>query len=210
AYDWLKVYYVSTRERSEDYLRTPDYFFRYDRGVTNVHPKSFLGRLLLGKLASSSTLLRLAERLQPLLPGEHGFPVTLDTFLPFSRAGAFMDWYAERIGHWPLWCVPYKRVQDYAWVADDYFRGLDDELFLDIAIYGMKQPEGRNVYVEIEDKLRELRGIKTLISYNYYDERTFWTIWNEPHYREAKAITDPDGVFRDLWAKTCRASRGLE
>ncbi len=210
AYDWLKVYYVSTRERTEDYLRTPDYFFRYDRGVTNVHPKSLLGRILFGKLGGSSTLLRLADELHALLPGEHGFPVTLDTFVPFSRAGAFMEWYEKRVGHFPVWCVPYKRVQDYAWVADGHFRGLPDDLFLDIAIYGMKQPEGRNVYVEIEEKLRELQGIKTLISYNYYDERTFWTIWNEPNYRRAKAITDPDGVFRDLWVKTCRAARGLE
>jgi FAD/FMN-containing dehydrogenase len=32
-YDWLKVYYRSTAERTEDYLRTPDYFFRYDAGA---------------------------------------------------------------------------------------------------------------------------------------------------------------------------------
>jgi FAD/FMN-containing dehydrogenase len=37
-YDWTKVYYRSTARRREDYLRTPHYFFRYDNGVTNVHP----------------------------------------------------------------------------------------------------------------------------------------------------------------------------
>ena len=30
-YDWLKVYYQSTAKRREDYLKTPHYFFRYDR-----------------------------------------------------------------------------------------------------------------------------------------------------------------------------------
>src|SRR5215471_4102454 len=30
-YDWLKVYCDSTRERGQDYLRTEDYLFRYDR-----------------------------------------------------------------------------------------------------------------------------------------------------------------------------------
>src|SRR5262245_40284133 len=35
-YDRFKVYYKSTATRDEDYLETPQYFFRYDRGVTNV------------------------------------------------------------------------------------------------------------------------------------------------------------------------------
>jgi FAD/FMN-containing dehydrogenase len=191
----IKPYYRTTRERTEDYFRTRDYLFRYDRGVTSVHP------------IGSSWLLRLADKLHALLPGEHGFPVTLDTFIPFSRAADFFAWYERTIGHYPLWCVPYKRVKDYAWIADGWLPG--DALFLDVAIYGMKQPEGRNVYVEVEEELRRIRGIKTLISYNYYDEDVFWTIWNRPNYLAAKAITDPDGVFRDLWAKTCRAARGL-
>ena len=45
-YNWTRVYYQSTAKRKEDYIRTPDYFFRYDKGVTNVNPKCFLGRLL--------------------------------------------------------------------------------------------------------------------------------------------------------------------
>ncbi len=209
SYDWLKVYWESTGSRKEDYLRTPDYFFRYDRGVTNVHPKSFVGRLLFGKLMGSNTLLRLADQLHVLLPAERP-TVTLDTFVPFSRVDEFMRWYERKIGFFPIWCVPYKRVRDYEWIAQGYFDGLSDELFLDLAIYGMKQPEGRNVYAEFEEELLRVQGVKTLISYNYYDEDTFWTIWNEPNYRAVKAITDPDGIFRDLYVKTCRAARGLE
>src|SRR5690606_7740111 len=40
-YDWMKIYYESTRERGEDFLGTADYFFRYDRGVTRVRPRSW-------------------------------------------------------------------------------------------------------------------------------------------------------------------------
>ena len=61
-YDWLKVYYQSTATRQEDFLETPQYFFRYDKGVTNVHPKSLLGRLLFGKFLGSNEILRLAEK----------------------------------------------------------------------------------------------------------------------------------------------------
>jgi FAD/FMN-containing dehydrogenase len=207
-YDWMKVYYTSTAERSEDYLRSFDYFFRYDRGVTNVHPKSAIGRLLLGKFLSSAQVLRLAEKLHRFLPAESP-DVTVDLFVPFSKLTAFMDWYESRIAHYPLWCVPYRRVRDYEWLHPDFYRQIDDSLFIDLAIYGLKQHAGRNYYREIEEVLPQVNGIKTLISYNYYDPETFWSIWNEPSYLAAKRITDPDNLFRDLYSKTCRAPLGL-
>jgi hypothetical protein len=80
---------------------------------------------------------------------------------------------------------------------------------VDLAIYGMKQPPGRNVYKEIEDALMSMSSIKTLISHNHYDEETFWRIFNRPNYVAAKAIVDPRNLFRDLYEKTCRASQGL-
>jgi FAD/FMN-containing dehydrogenase len=136
SYDWTKVYYESTREREVDYLKTPDYFFRYDRGVTNVHPKSYVGRLLVGKLLDSGTTLRLADKLNFLFKTDRP-TVILDVFLPFSQVPAFMQWYEREVGHFPLWCVPYKRVHDYEWLDDSFYAGMQDELFLDLAIYGM-------------------------------------------------------------------------
>jgi FAD/FMN-containing dehydrogenase len=208
SYDWMKIYYKSTHERTEDYLRTADYLFRYDRGVTNVHPKSFIGRLLFGKLMGSTQLLRLAEKLHRLLRAEQP-TVTLDVFIPFSKIEEFLGWYREDFGHYPLWCVPYRRVRDYEWLADSFYRGMKDRLFLDLAIYGMKQRAGtRNRYEVMEDKLRELGGVKTLISHNYYSERDFWQIWNKDNYDRVKAMADPRNVFRDLYAKTCQGARG--
>jgi hypothetical protein len=208
AYDWTKVYYQSTRKLSHDYLKTPDYFFRYDRGVTNVHPKSYVGRLLFGKLMDSGTTLRIADKLNFMFKTERP-TVILDVFLPFSQAGAFMEWYEREVGHFPLWCVPYKRVHDYEWLDDSFYADMKDELFLDLAIYGMEQPEGKNIHRMIEEKLRELGGVKTLISHNYYSKDEFWSIWNKRNYDAVKAITDPQNIFRDLYAKTCRAAMGL-
>jgi FAD/FMN-containing dehydrogenase len=149
-YDWLKVYYRSTRERSEDYLATPDYLFRYDRGVTNVHPKSFVGRLFLGKVMDSGATLRLADKLSWLLDDDRP-TVVLDVFLPLSKVNDFLVWYERELGHFPLWCVPYKRVRDYEWIADSFYKGLDDELFLDLAIYGLEPKDDRNVLELIEN-----------------------------------------------------------
>jgi FAD/FMN-containing dehydrogenase len=208
-YDWLKVYFESTRSRTEDYLETADYFFRYDNGVTNVHPKTFLGRLLFGKFLHSAEILRIAEKIPHLLDDDRP-NVTVDTFIPFSKVDAFLDWWGETFDFWPLWCVPYRRVRDYEWIANDFFRDLEDDLFLDLAIYGMKQEPGRNVYKEIEDELDRINAIKTLISYNYYDADTFWRIFNKANYDAVKKITDPENLFRDLYGKTCRAAQGKD
>jgi FAD/FMN-containing dehydrogenase len=197
AYKWFRVYWKSTARRSVDYMTTPEYLFRYDRGVTSVHP-----------ILGSHKLLALANKL-PFLFDDDQPTVTLDTFLPFSRVPAFLDWYTHSIGHFPLWVVPYRRVHDYEWLADSFYQTLDDQLFLDIAIYGLEQPRGRNIHREIETKLREIGGVKTLIAHNYYSPDEFWSIWNKPNYDRVKALTDPDNVFRDLYAKTCRAAMGL-
>jgi hypothetical protein len=168
-----------------DYQATAQYFFRYDNGVTNVHLKSALGRLFLGRVLGSDRLLRLAERLRRFRAIDRP-DVTVDLLVPFSRLEPFMDWYEASIRHYPVWCVPYRRVRDYEWIAPGFLRGVDDPLFVDLALYGMKQPDGRNIYKDIEDRLPAFNAIKTLISYNYYDAATFWTIWNRPNYEAVK------------------------
>ena len=55
-----------------------------------------------------------------------------------------------------------------------------------------------------------MSSIKTLISYNYYSEDEFWRTFNKANYDAAKAVTDPDNVFRDLYTKTVLAARGLD
>jgi FAD/FMN-containing dehydrogenase len=208
AYDWVRVYYKSTRTRRDDYLKTADYFFRYDRGVTNVRPKSLLARILVGKWMSSSQWLALGNRFHWLLKSKQP-TVTLDVFVPASKVPAFLEWYERELDFYPLWCVPYRRVRDYPWLADSYWKALGDDMFLDLAIYGMRQHGPRNVHRMIEEKLRELGGIKTLISHNYYPEDEFWQTWNKRTYDAAKAITDPKNVFRDLYTKTCKTAMGL-
>ena len=196
-YDRFKTYWKSTATRREDWLTTQQYFFRYDRGVTNVtHP-----------LFGSTLTLRAAEKLNFLLDEEHP-TITLDVFLPVSRMQEFLDWYEREFDYFPLWCVPYRRPRDYEWVAPQVFEKSPDDLWVDLAIYGMKQRGGRNYHKLMEDELRALGGIKTLISHNYYSPDEFWQTWNRDAYFAVKARTDPDNLFRDLYTKTCRAAMG--
>ncbi len=197
GYDVGQPYYKTTLHRMEDYLATPDYFFRYDRGVTNV---SVMG---------SSALLRLGQWLHPLLDGDRP-DVTLDVFIPVDRVPEFLTWYNREIGFFPLWGVPYRAPRDYEWLAPGRLAHSKGKLFLDLAIYGMKQPPGRNVYRLIEEELLRIGGLKTLISHNYFSEAEFWSIWNKGTYDIAKRKVDPNNVFRDVYTKTCRTMRGLE
>lgn len=209
AYDWLRVYYQSTKERREDYLKTSDYFFRYENGVTNVTPKSFLGRLLFGKLLGSTNVLRLVEVFHKIIPSEM-IPVTIDLFLPFSKVSEFFAWYNGEMNHYPLWWVPYKIVRRYEWINPALIEKTNDELFIDVAIYGMKKRSDKNYYRMLEEKLMEIGGIKTLISNNFYSEEEFWKSWNKPNYDAVKRMTDPKNIFRGLYEKTCRTMRGLK
>jgi len=208
AYDWTRVYWTSTRDRREDYLKTPDYLFRYDRGVTNVRPKSFLARLVLGKFLDSGTLLGLADKFHFLLERSEKPTVTLDVFVPSTKVEEFLAWYEREVGFFPLWCVPYRRVRDYEWLSERFYKGLDDDMFIDLAIYGMKQTGEVNVHRLLERKLAELGGMKTLISHNYYTPDEFWQTWNKPNYEAVKRVTDPKNLFRDIYTKTCKAAMG--
>ena len=208
SYDWMKIYYVSTSKRIVDYMKTEEYFFRYNRGVTNVHPKSFVGRLLFGRFVNSDNTLKTANAFRKLLPPT-AIPITVDTFIPFSKAEEFMEWYKDEIEHFPLWCVPYKIVHKYEWISDEFFNNVEDELFLDIAIYGMRRRNTDYYYRIIEKKLMDIGAIKTLISTNLYSKQEFWSVWNKRNFDRVKSRTDPENIFRDLYEKTCMASRGL-
>ena len=209
SYEWMNVYYLSTARRKEDYLKTPDYFFRYNKGVTNVYPKSLLGRILFGWFINSNVTLGAANTFRKVIPS-NVIPITVDTFIPFSRINEFMDWFKKEVNHFPLWCVPYKIIRKYDWISDEFLKNVKDELFLDIAIYGMHRDDPEHYYRIIEEKLMELGGIKTLISTSLYSEKEFWSIWNKENYDFVKRQTDPDNIFRNLYEKMCRASRGLD
>lgn len=205
-YDWMRIYYLSTASRREDYLKTSDYFFRYNKGVTNVRPKSFAGRLLFGRLVSSDITLRMAHRFVKVLP-EKAIPITVDTFIPFSRMGEFMKWYEKEINHFPLWCVPYKVAHKYEWLSDEFAEGVKDELFLDIAIYGMYRENPEIWHRLIEEELMDIGAIKTLISSNHYSEEEFWSIFNKENYETIKRRMDPDNILRNIYEKTCFKSQ---
>lgn len=207
-YTWLHIFYKSTRERKQDYLPAYDYFFRYDtechwlsRTVPGMENK--LMRFLLGKfLLGSTNLLTWSKRLAPLLKFDKRPDVVVDVFIPVNQLKKFNRLYQEKINYYPLWVVPYLRVQKYPWIDEAYDKAIGDKMFFDLAVYGLSnRKRDRNYYKILEDMTYECKGIKTLISHNFYDRETFWSIYNRPEYEKIKKKTDPKNFFRDLYDK---------
>jgi FAD/FMN-containing dehydrogenase len=209
-YTFLNIYYKSTRTREEDFLKLRDYFFRYDtechwisRSLPIPGMETKLMRLLFGKLLLSSTnLLTWSKRLSPILKYDRRPDVVVDVFIPSRQLESFFIEYQRDIDYYPLWVVPYKRVQSYPWLNDEYENKIDDDLFFDLAVYGMKNRKKEvNYYKLIEDLTYRHNGIKTLISHNFYDKDRFWQIYNRKNFEKVKKQTDPNNRFRDLYEK---------
>ena len=207
-YEWMRIYYEMAQNQQEDYMRTIDYFFRYDKGTTHVDLKSPLSRFLFGRFVGSTNVLWFAQTFHKILPASI-IPVVIDVFLPFEKLAEFLAWHEQETHYFPLWCVPYKAVHSYEWLSEKFHANRQSDLLVDIAIYAMKTNDNAAYYRKLELKLLELGGLKTLIADNYFTPEEFWQTWNKDNYYAVKQITDPQNIFRDLYEKTVQGVRGL-
>ena len=211
-YTMEEIYYKSTAHRTEDYLRTEDYCFRYDTEChwlsRTVPPLEWrpvrraLGKYLLG----STNMIRWSNRLSRLQSLFQRRPdVVVDVFIPYGEMPRFWDWYLTDFEFYPLWIVPYRVKEVYPWIAEAFGQGMEevmtDDLIVDCAVYGRRNNErGKDYSRLLQNKTHELRGIKTLISRNHYDTPAdFWHVYNRENIEAAKARTDPKGVFPGLY-----------
>jgi FAD/FMN-containing dehydrogenase len=207
-YRRLNIYYKSTLSRSEDYLSTFDYCFRYDAEChwlsRTVPPLEWRPvRLLFGGLFLGSTnLIRWSRRLESVLRLKRRPDVVCDVFIPARSFGEFWRWYRKDFAFYPLWVVPYRIPEMYPWIAPEHAARMDDSLFIDCAVYGKPNNDPQvDASAALEEKTFELGGIKTLISRNHYSRERFWQIYDRPGYEEAKRRLDPGGVFPGLYEK---------
>jgi FAD/FMN-containing dehydrogenase len=208
SYRRVDIYYKSTRKKTEDYLTTPDFCFRYDtecHWLTKTMPplewrpvRFAIGKWVLG----STNLIKWSKLLAPALGLKKRPDVVVDVFIPSRRCSEFYAWYERDFAFWPLWVVPYRIPEKYPWISAELAGRMNDDLFIDCAVYGKKNDHPSIDYSEVlERKTFELDGIKTLISRNHYTRERFWEVYNRPNYEAVKARLDPRGVFANLYEK---------
>ncbi|HEY8379110.1 MAG TPA: FAD-binding oxidoreductase [Nannocystis sp.] len=211
-YRGVEIFYKSTRTRTVDYLRTRDYFFRYDtecHWLTRTVPglENRLVRRLVGKYVLGSTnLIRWSNRLAPVLGAIKRRPdVVVDLFIPYRRIRDFWGWYVQKPRFFPLWVIPYRVPKFYPWLSPAMVDKIGDNLLIDCAIYGMPNGEPDRDWSQVfEEQTYAHDGVKTLISRNHYSRERFFAIYNEDNYEKAKQRLDPHGVFPRMYEKLHR------
>jgi FAD/FMN-containing dehydrogenase len=206
-YTRTRSFYRSTKTLAEDHLTTFDYCFRYDTDahwLTRTAPplewrwvRALIGRFMLG----STNLIKWSGRLEPLMRWKKRPEVVADVFIPARRFLDFCKRYEQDMGFYPLWVVPYRVPRQYPWLSNEHVTRMGDDLFIDCAVYGMKNNGATDASPRLEELTYDLDGIKALIGRNHYSAERFWSIYNRPNYSSAKKELDPNGAFPDLYAK---------
>ena len=215
-YTYENIYYKSIRARAEDYLTTEDYIWRWDTDwfwcSKNLLAQNPLVRRLYGRKRLNSVtytkIMRLNSRwgltraLNRLL-GIHAESVIQDVEIPLARAPEFLAFYHDVVRFLPLWICPTRAYDKNA--RFDLYRMDPERLYVNFgfwdAIRGRQKLPPGHYNRQVERKVIELGGMKSLYSDSYYTPEEFWRIYNRPAYEALKRKYDPRGRLRDLYAK---------
>lgn len=212
-YRFMRIYYRSIREREVDYLSAEDFIWRWDTDWfwcsrsfgMEVKPIRFLfgacGALrspVYWKMRDWAVRSGLLKRIERRNPREY---VIQDVEVPVERAEEFLRFLLERVGILPVWVCPVKSPHP----EKQYplYRMDPRTLYINFGFWGSVargQREGQ-CNREIEQRVIEMKGRKSLYSTSFFPESEFWEIYNEKAYRRLKQQYDPQGRLRDLYEK---------
>jgi FAD/FMN-containing dehydrogenase len=209
-YTYMGIYYKSIPRKKEDWLTTRAYIWRWDTdwfwcskhfGVQNP-----VIRLLATRWAlNSRTYQRMMRLSHRILPGPGATEsVIQDVDIPVENAAEFLEFLLADIGITPVWICPF---QSYDPGAAYPLYALDPgTLYINFGFWDALPAAGEQGHFnkKVERKALKLKGKKGLYSTAYYDEETFWSIYNKECYEALKRKYDPQGVFLDLYAKCVR------
>ncbi len=215
-YTYERIYYKSLRERDEDYLTTHDYLWRWDTDwfwcSKNVLAQNPLIRRLYGRARLNSVtytkIMRWNARVGLMgkmnrLFGIHAESVIQDVELPIDRAAEFLSFYHDTIKFMPVWVCPtraYRRD-----VQFDLYRLDANKLYVNFGFWDVirsrkKMPDGY-FNRQVEKKVMQLGGMKSLYSDSYFTPEEFWSLYNQDAYERLRRKVDPQNRQRDLYRK---------
>jgi len=209
-YTWMRQYWQSLREKSEDYLTIHDYLWRWDTDwfwcSRNVGANLMPVRLLLGrKRLNSVTYQKImrASRHWPLSLLQHirarTESVIQDVDIPIANAAKFLADFETEIGIRPVWICPFVVPGN----RFSLFRLRTDTPYINFGFWDMvrsDKPDG-HYNARVEALVAKHGGKKSLYSRSTYDEKTFWTQYDRDAYETLKRECDPDGRFPGLYEK---------
>jgi len=215
-YTFENIYYRSIRERTEDFLAIEDYLWRWDTDwfwcsknllaqnplVRRLYGRARLNSVTYTKIMRWNSRWKLAERVQRLA-GLRSESVIQDVEIPIDRATEFLEFYHETIRFLPVWICPTRafnparRFELYRMEAGKLYVNFG---FWDVIRFRGQLPPG-HYNRQVEQKVMEYGGMKSLYSDSYFTPEQFWSIYNRPVYEALKRKYDPEGRFKDLYRK---------
>ncbi|CAF9934262.1 MAG: hypothetical protein HETSPECPRED_009162 [Heterodermia speciosa] len=202
-----------------EYIPIDEYLFRYDRGGFWVGRSafqyfyapfnSFMRRYL-------DKYLRTRVLYTALHSTRHAQPyVVQDLALPISSASEFVEYTDQILSIYPLWLCPLRQGLQPTFNPHSLDSMLDHKStqpMLNIGLWGWG-PSKRDAFLKInrdlEEKVRELGGMKWLYASTYYSETDFWDIYGHDWYNDLRkkyhAMSLPsvyDKVKTDIEAET--------
>jgi FAD/FMN-containing dehydrogenase len=213
-YTYQHIYYQSIRRRTVDYLTTHDYLWRWDTDWFWCSKHFFLQyplmRWIWGRKRLRSTVYwklrtlfnrsRLAQWAARVLGGRQE-AVIQDVEIPLEQAPAFARFFHQEIGIKPVWVCPVAAYDPS--VAYPLYPMNPRTLYVNFGFWDAVKTNREEGYFnkQIERKVRELGGKKSLYSNSYYSREDFWQLYNERAYRALKTRYDPTGKLKDLYEK---------
>ena len=208
-YTYMKVFYKSIRQRDVDYLTAHDYIWRWDTDwfwcSKHFYVQHAPVRLLATRrLLNSKTYQRIMRLAHKVMPESQTESVIQDVDIPIEYTVEFLDFLLREIGVLPIWICPFRSYDSS--VTYDLYALDPNKLYINFGFWDTvpsTQPDG-HFNKKIEAKALDLHGVKGLYSTAYYDEETFWQIYNRPRYEALKNKYDPGRCFKDLYEKTVK------
>lgn len=213
-YTYRHIYYRSIPRNKVDYLTTHDYLWRWDtdwfwcsKHFLAQHP---LVRWLWGRKHLNSTVYwklrkmfndsRIAQLAARALAGRQE-AVIQDVEIPLEHAPAFAQFFNKEIGIKPVWICPVAAYDPS--VSYPLYPMNPRTLYVNFGFWDAVRTDHEEGYFnrQVEAKVRELDGKKSLYSNSFYSREEFWQLYDETSYRRLKARYDPTGKLKDLYEK---------
>jgi FAD/FMN-containing dehydrogenase len=225
-YTGAAIFYESIPARPNDVLTVHDYLWRWDTDwfwcsktfgaqnprVRKLWPAKYRRSDVYHWLVGLENKYGVVARID----GWRGKPprerVIQDVELPIGTTAGFLRWYLDHVPMTPVWICPLR-------LRDGGPRGVPEAgsqpwalyplragtTYVNVGFWGTVPIEpGRadgDVNREIEAKVAELGGHKSLYSDAYYAEDEFWAAYGGDTYAELKRRYDGGGRYLDLFAK---------
>jgi FAD/FMN-containing dehydrogenase len=211
-YTYMNIFYKSIRERTEDYMTTLNFLWRWDTdwywGSKKFGAQIPLIRRLLGKerlrssfywkLRSQLNKTPFWKLLSPIVDYE---TVIQDVDIPIEHASEFMDFQSKQIGITPVWACPvnaYDKTVQYPLYPLSPSRTYVNLGFWDV-VKTTHEPGYFNRLVEKE--VSRLEGRKILYSDSFYPADDFYALYGGATYTALKNKYDPQHALRTLYEK---------